>query len=222
MEEASRRLVVLGDSIGAAQGVTPGAGFVALLASRLAEHGASVQNWSRGGLTAVSVAARELPRIAHRLREASADGADLAVVVELGGNDRLFGVPAPEIENALLAIVAAAREAAPRARLLVLEIIPDGIERDCARRAGARLVPCPAHVAATMRKPLRRGAVPPMSPLFMQPDRIHPNDEAQPLIAAEIFDALRDEWELPGGREPEMESAEDPERRGAWCQCVVA
>ena len=88
--------------------------------------------------------------------------------------------------------------------------------------AGARLVPCPAHVAATMRKPLRRGAVPPMSQLFMQPDRIHPNDEAQPLIAAEIFDALRDEWELPGGREPEMESAEDPERRGAWCQCVVA
>ena len=58
-------------------------------------------------------------------------------------------MPAPEIENALLAIVAAVREAAPRARLLVLEIIPDGIERDCARRAGARLVPCPAHVVCS-------------------------------------------------------------------------
>ena len=224
-----RRLVVLGDSIGAAQGVAPGAGFVALLSARLAPHGCAVRNWSRGGLTAAAAAAREpLARVSRRLREeaaAAASGAELAVLVELGGNDRLFGVPSREIESALEAIVGACRDAAPAALVLVLEVIPDGIERDAARRAGARLVPCPARVAATMRKPLRRGAVPPMSPLFMQPDRIHPNDAAQPLIADEVLDALRAEWGLPGGREPAPESASaddpDPERRGVWCQCVV-
>ena len=74
MEEASRRLVVLGDSIGAAQGVTPGAGFVALLASRLAEHGASVQNWSRGGLTAAATRRAASPRAARRCAVARSRG----------------------------------------------------------------------------------------------------------------------------------------------------
>ena len=84
-------LVVLGDSIGAMQGIDRGKGWVNMVAHTCAPQ-LEVVNWSQGGITAAAVAAN-LPHINTRLQQAK----PAFVVIELGANDRLFGMSSDAI-----------------------------------------------------------------------------------------------------------------------------
>merc|ERR1719330_558266 len=74
---------------------------------------------------------KQLPQLSKRLGALMGRG-QLVVVIELGGNDRLFGVPATQIEAALDKIVRSVQKIGASA--IIMEIIPDGIERDVAGR----------------------------------------------------------------------------------------
>mmetsp|Transcript_27971 Transcript_27971/g.65261 ORF Transcript_27971/g.65261 Transcript_27971/m.65261 type:complete len:213 (+) Transcript_27971:33-671(+) len=190
----ARLVVLIGDSIGAMYGIPQGAGFVDRAARYLAQHGVSLENWSTGGALAAGYVDM-LPQLTQRLKLKARSSAELLVVIELGGNDRLCGLPPEKIERALEQLVQAAKEVPARAMLM--EVIPDGIEQDVARRCGVSLVATPACLAGQMQKPLQRGVVPPLTARYQQPDGIHPNARAQRHIAASLLEALCTELRLP-------------------------
>jgi acyl-CoA thioesterase-1 len=113
----ARALVVFGDSLSAGYGIRVEDGWVALLERRLAAqgYGYRVVNASVSGETTAGGLAR-LPRVLDRHRPA-------IVVVELGANDGLRGLPLAELRHNLTALVTRARAAGVRV-LLVGTIMP--------------------------------------------------------------------------------------------------
>ncbi|MHA7817314.1 MAG: arylesterase [Pseudohaliea sp.] len=176
-----RRLLVLGDSISAAYGLSLEEGWVALAGAALAERGLPVEiiNASISGETSAG-GRRRLPALLE------AHDPD-AVVIELGGNDGLRGYPVDQLRRNLAAMAGAAQASGARVLLLPMEIPPNygpryaGAFRDSfirvAEETGATLGPFPLESVAT-------------DPALMQPDGIHPTAAAQPLIVETLLPAL--------------------------------
>ncbi|MET0520222.1 MAG: GDSL-type esterase/lipase family protein, partial [Burkholderiaceae bacterium] len=84
---SAKRLVVLGDSLSAEYGLARGSGWVALLDQRLAaeKRGYTVVNASISGDTTAGGRSR-LPRLLEQHRPTH-------LIIELGGNDALRGLP---------------------------------------------------------------------------------------------------------------------------------
>ncbi|HXJ08475.1 MAG TPA: GDSL-type esterase/lipase family protein, partial [Burkholderiales bacterium] len=110
------------------------------------------------------------------------------VVLELGGNDGLRGLPIAEMRKNLAAMVERSRKAGARV-LLVGVYIPPNYGPDytkeffdsfgeLAKRHHTALVPYIMQDFA-------------LKPEFFQPDRIHPTVEAQPLMMEQVWKALR-------------------------------
>jgi len=110
------RILVLGDSLSAGYGIRPEEGWVALLARRLEAEGYGYQviNASVSGETTAGGLAR-LPR-------ALAAHGPAIVIVELGANDGLRGLPVAEMERNLAAIVAGIQAAHARAVVVGMQI----------------------------------------------------------------------------------------------------
>ncbi len=179
--DSGRKLLVLGDSISAAYGLSLEEGWVALAEDALAARGLPVTaiNASISGETSAG-GRRRLPA----LLEAHAPD---AVVIELGGNDALRGYPIAQLRENLTAMAEAALNSGAEVLLLPMEIPPNygpryrGAFRDSFRviaaATGADLGPFPLEAVAT-------------NPALMQPDGIHPTAEAQPLIVETLLPAL--------------------------------
>ena len=107
-----RTLVVLGDSLSAGYGIRVEEGWVALLARRLADqgYGYRVVNASVSGETTAGGLAR-LPHVLSLHHPA-------VVVIELGANDGLRGLPVAELRRNLAALAAGARTAGARVLLV--------------------------------------------------------------------------------------------------------
>lgn len=141
---ADRRVVFLGDSLTAGLGLPADEAFPALIAERLAARG---QGWT---VVNAGVSGDTSAGGLRRLDWSIGDGAAV-LVVALGGNDALRGLPAAELEKNLDAIVSAAVARGVRVLLAGMEAPPNnGPEytarfRDVypavARRHGAALVP---------------------------------------------------------------------------------
>lgn len=179
---AARTLLVLGDSLSAEYGLARGAGWVALLEQRLAERhpGWTVVNASISGET-TSGGATRIAGLLDRHRPA-------AVVVELGGNDALRGLDLNATRGNLDRIVGASREAGAEVLLLGMQVPPNygkaytdafaQVFQDVAKVHQAPLVPF-----------FLDGVAEDMS--LFQPDRIHPNAQAQPRMLENVWPALR-------------------------------
>ncbi|HBO12335.1 MAG TPA: arylesterase [Halieaceae bacterium] len=176
-----RRLLVLGDSISAAYGLSLEEGWVALAGAALAGRGLAVDvvNASISGETSAG-GRRRLPAL---LETHDPD----AVVIELGGNDGLRGYPVAQLRENLAAMAEAAQASGARVLLLPMEIPPNygprytGAFRDSfprvAEETGASLGPFPLEAVAT-------------DPALMQADGIHPTAAAQPRIVETLLPAL--------------------------------
>ena len=181
----SATILVLGDSLSAEYGLVRGSGWVSLLERRLAEEriAARVVNASVSGETTSGGRARVATLLAQHN--------PTHVVVELGGNDALRGLPLPDTEANLLHIVRAAQKAG--AQVLVVGIqVPPNYGGDYTRRFGAifERVAKTANVAVVPFF-LRGVADVPDAARWFQPDRIHPRAEAQPLMLDNVWPALR-------------------------------
>ncbi|MGE0384436.1 MAG: arylesterase [Gammaproteobacteria bacterium] len=112
-------LLVLGDSLSAAYGIKPEQGWVALLAKRIAQRGFTyrVVNASISGETTRGALAR-LPALMSRHRPA-------LVVLELGANDGLRGLPIGEFRRNLRALVDLARGGGARVVILPVRLPPN-------------------------------------------------------------------------------------------------
>jgi len=177
----AKTVLVLGDSISAAYGIQREAGWVALLAARLAAErpGDVVVNASISGETTEGALAR--------LPAALAKHAPDIVVLELGGNDALRGYPVDRIEANIEAMTALVANAGARVVLVGMQIPPNygpryanafkALYEDVARREQLAFVPFPMLDFAA-------------DPDMMQADGIHPTAAAQGKILEHVLAVL--------------------------------
>jgi acyl-CoA thioesterase-1 len=182
---ASRTLLVVGDSLSAEYGIARGSGWVALLEQRLAQQKLPVRvvNASISGDTTSGGRSR-LPALLQQHRPQ-------VVVVALGGNDALRGLPLDMTEANLTAMARAARAAG--AKVLIAGIaVPPNYGRKYSEDF-ARLFGTVARVEGTALVPFLLAGVAdaPNADALFQPDRIHPTAAAHPQMLDNVWPVLR-------------------------------
>jgi acyl-CoA thioesterase I len=178
---AQRTVLVFGDSLSAAYGLSPQQGWVHLLGERIARAQLpwKVVNASVSGET-TSGGLRRLPEDLKRHRPAT-------VVIELGANDALRGQPVAAIRENLERMIRLVRNAGAEPVLVGIMIPPNyGIDYAnefqqlygaLAKKHGVALVPF-----------LLAGVVEKRD--YFQPDQLHPTAAAQPVILDNVWPTL--------------------------------
>jgi len=186
---AQRTIVVLGDSLSAGYGIKIQQGWVNLLAQQLASegYGYRVVNASVSGETTQGGLAR-LPHALETHKPA-------VVVVELGGNDGLRGLPLAASQENLGRIIELSRAAKARV-LLVGMIIPPNY----GPRYGQEFRDMFAALAARYQiafLPFLLDKVA-LRPEWMQADGIHANPAGQPQMLENVWPKLKPLLVAPG------------------------
>jgi acyl-CoA thioesterase-1 len=179
--EPARAVLVVGDSLSAEYGIARGAGWVPLLAARLAQQYPNYRavNASISGDTTSGGLAR-LPALLKRHVPA-------IVILELGANDALRGLPLTLTGNNLRAMAKMAREAGARVLLLGMQIPPNYGPDYTQEFAG--LFPAAANSEQAALAPFLLEGIAGDRGMF-QADGIHPNEAAQPLLLENVWRAL--------------------------------
>lgn len=175
-------LLILGDSLSAAYGISPSKGWVALLEERLKQQGydytiinSSISGDTTGnGLTRLQtfLQGQQHPEI---------------IIIELGSNDGLRGLSIPEIKKNLTDMVVLAKQFHSKVLLLGFLMPPnygtvyrdqfEKIYQDIALEQGVPLVPFfLANVA--------------LDPNLTLNDNLHPNEKAQPILLDNVWKYL--------------------------------
>jgi acyl-CoA thioesterase-1 len=178
-------LLVVGDSLSAEYGLARGSGWVALLEQRLAREKLAwrVVNASISGDTTSGGRSR-LPALLKQ-------HAPKVVVIELGGNDALRGLPLSMTQANLTEMTRAAKAAGARVLIAGMAVPPNygraygeqflALFGQVAKAEGAALVPF-----------LLAGVADgPRADALFQPDRIHPTAEAHPIMLGNVWPTLR-------------------------------
>jgi acyl-CoA thioesterase-1 len=177
---AARTLLVFGDSLCAAYGISPDEGWVHLLGERAARiDDWHVVNASASGETTAG-GLRRLPADLERHKPAM-------VVIALGANDALRGQPIAGIRDNLEKMIRLARQARAEPVLVGLMIPPNyGIDY------AAQFRELYASVAARNHVPfvpfLLAGIA--ENPDLFQADQLHPTAQAQPIILDNVWKTL--------------------------------
>ncbi|MEZ5543967.1 MAG: arylesterase [Lysobacteraceae bacterium] len=178
---APRTVLVFGDSLSAAYNLSVEQGWVALLGKKLEAEkpGWRVVNASVSGETTAGGKAR--------IARAIAEHSPAVVVLELGANDALRGLPLDQAQANLQAIIDAARAANARVLLVGVEMPPNyGPDYADAFRA----------MFAALAKQNETALLPfLLEPIatdlsWFQPDTIHPTAAAQPKVMEHVWPAL--------------------------------
>jgi acyl-CoA thioesterase-1 len=181
-EAASRSsIVIVGDSLSAAYGMEISESWPSLLQRRLEENGHAYRvfnssiagDTTQGGLT-------RLPRLLERHRPA-------IVILELGGNDGLRGLPVEVTRGNLASMIGQSRAAGAKVILAEMRIPPNygqtytekfnGTYQELAAEEGVVLLPFLLQDIA-------------LEPGLMQDDGIHPTAAAQPIILDQVWAVL--------------------------------
>ncbi len=181
----AKKILVLGDSISAEYGLPRGSGWVALLEQRL-----QAEKWPFTVVNA-SVSGDTTAGGRSRLPALLAQHHPAVVVIELGGNDALRGLPLASTHQNLQAMTQAAQAAGAKVLLAGMQV-PPNYGRDYGQQF-ATLFSSVAQAQQTALVPfLLQGIADGPDPLALfQADRIHPNAAAQPRILNNLWPALR-------------------------------
>ncbi len=177
---AAGTLLVFGDSLSAGYGIRQEAAWPSLLQKRLAEKRVdySVVNASISGETTVGGRSR--------IAEAIGRQRPSIVIIALGANDGLRGLPVPAMKENLTAMIRAARTAKARVVLVGMRLPPNyGPYADEFHNAYAEL----ARSEKVALVPFLLDGIADQPRLF-QSDTIHPTAEAQPKLLDNVWVAL--------------------------------
>ena len=184
-ETPSDTILIVGDSLSAEYGLRRGTGWVPLLEKKLAAEKipAKVVNASISGDTTSGGRSR----IAALLNTHKPS----VVVIELGGNDALRGLPLDMTEANLTAMTQGAKKAGAKVLLLGMQVPPNYGSAYGANFSGLFSKVAKAEKVALMPFFLKGVAdVPDISGQF-QADRIHHNEQAQPKMLANVWPELK-------------------------------
>jgi acyl-CoA thioesterase I len=181
----TQRVLVLGDSLSAEYGLARGTGWVALLQKQLAKEkpGVEVINASISGDTTSGGRSR-LPALLKNHQPSH-------VIIELGGNDALRGLPMAMTQGNLLDMAQKAKSAGAQVMLLGMQM-PPNYGPDMARQFEAAYAQVAKSQKAALVPFFLRGVGDDSEPLkWFQSDRIHPNEAAQPRLLANVWPTLK-------------------------------
>ena len=179
---AAPKILVFGDSLSAGYGIDPRVGWVALLANKLASQGYEYQvvNASVSGETTAGGRAR-LNHVLQLHHPA-------VLILELGANDGLRGLPVSQMRDNLQTMIEAASQAGAGVLLVGMQIPPNyGVEyaasfRDTfeqlSRQQKLRFAPF-----------LLEGVA--LDAALVQVDGLHPTAAAQPRLLENVWQALQ-------------------------------
>lgn len=178
-------ILVLGDSLSAEYGLKRGSGWVALLEHKLAAEKlpARVINASISGDTTSGGRSR--------LGALLAEHRPSHVIIELGANDALRGLPLEMTRDNLNQMTRAAQKTGAKVLLLGMQMPPNYGKDYSARFAALYASVAKANQAALLPFLLKGVADVPDSLRWFQADRIHPKEEAHPQLLANIWPELQ-------------------------------
>ena len=179
---SARTILVFGDSLSAAYGIRPEQGWVPLLAQRLHAqgYGYEVVNASVSGETSSG----GLERLPRALRLHSPE----IVILELGANDGLRGLPVSALHENLAHMVQLSQAAGARVLLVGIRIPPN---------YGPRYTEEFARVYPELSQQYHLPLVPfllekvALNPALMQDDGMHPNAAGEPPILDTLWPYLK-------------------------------
>ena len=182
---APKTIVILGDSLSAEYGLARGTGWVALLEKQLKAEkiDAAVVNASISGDTTSGGRSR-LPAVLAQHKPTH-------VIIELGGNDALRGLPLKMTEENLKAMTQAAQKSGAKVLLVGMQVPPNYGADYSARFAGTFATVAKAEKAALVPFLLKGVADRPNATELFQADRIHPTAQAQPAMLANVWPELK-------------------------------
>lgn len=181
----SRKILVVGDSLSAEYGLKRGTGWVALLEQRLKQNGVGfgVVNASISGDTTLGGRSR-LPALLDEYQPR-------ILIIELGGNDALRGLPLKTSQDNLNAMVRSGLEKGAKVLVLGMQMPPNygpdyakqmtKMYNDVAQSNRVTLVPFFLKGVADI----------PDAALLFQADRIHPTEAAHPTMLNNVWPALK-------------------------------
>jgi acyl-CoA thioesterase I len=178
---SDRTILVFGDSLSAAYGIRPEQGWVALLTQRLQAqgYGYEVVNASVSGETSVG-ALQRLPR-ALQIHQPG------MVILEIGANDGLRGLPVAAAKENLTKMVQLTQASGARVLLVGIRIPPN---------YGPRYTTEFADMYPEIAKQFHLPLVPfllekvALDPSLMQEDGMHPNARGEPLVLDTLWQGL--------------------------------
>jgi acyl-CoA thioesterase-1 len=176
-------VLVVGDSLSAEYGLARGSGWVALLQQRLAQRKIEVVNASVSGDTTAGGRTR-LPALL-------AEHQPGVVIIELGGNDALRGLPLDMTRANLAAMVRAARASGAKVLLVGMQVPPNYGQKYTQDFAASFAAVAQAEGAALVPFFLKGVADNPDPARYFQADRIHPNAAAQPKMLDNVWPLLQ-------------------------------
>ena len=180
-----QRILVLGDSLSAEYGLPRGTGWVALLQKQLATEKPHVE------VVNASISGETTSGGRSRLAALLQKHQPTHVVIELGGNDALRGLPVKMTQDNLQTMTRLAQAAKAQVLLLGMQM-PPNYGPDMAKQFEAVYT----QVAKTQKVALvpffLKGIGDDPEPLkWFQADRIHPNEAAQARMLANVWPTLK-------------------------------
>ena len=174
-------LLVTGDSLSAEYGIARGTGWVALLSNRLKQEGSSweIMNASISGET-TSGGLTRLPKLLAQKKPK-------LVIIELGANDALRGLPLAETEKNIRTMVELSKKSGADVLLIGMRIPPNYGQEYTQQFAGLFVRIAKSQQVALL--PFFLEGVAQRNELF-QADRIHPNEAAQTIMFQNVWTAL--------------------------------
>ena len=175
---APKTVLVLGDSLSAEYGLSRGSGWVALLEQKIKQEklDAKIVNASISGETTSGGRAR-MPALLTQHRPD-------VVIIELGANDGLRGLPVAAAEANLRAMIEQAHK--NRARVLLVGMrMPPNYGRSYTENFFSMYKKVATQYKATLVPFMLEGVAD--QPAMFQADRLHPTATAHPIILANIW-----------------------------------
>jgi acyl-CoA thioesterase-1 len=177
-----RTLLVFGDSLSAAYGLQAEQGWVAQLQRRLQSQGYGYR------VVNASVSGETTSGGRNRIQRALTQHKPRLVLLELGANDGLRGLPVKETRDNLAFMMDAIRRSGAKVLLLGIRIPPN---------YGPQYTQAFGDIYAGLAKEKKAPLLPfllegiALDERFMQPDGLHPNAQGQPLVLANVWPALK-------------------------------
>jgi acyl-CoA thioesterase I len=177
-----RTLLVFGDSLSAAYGLRPEQGWVALLEKRLQTQGYGYR------VVNASVSGETTSGGRQRLERTLATHKPAIVVLELGANDGLRGLPVKDAKANLAAMITTIRNSKAKLLLVGIMIPPNYGQQYAASVAAMYPALATEHKLPLLPFLLDKVA---LEARLMQQDGLHPNAQGQPLVLDSVWAALK-------------------------------
>lgn len=179
--DSQKTILILGDSLSAGYGIPHGKNWTDLLEKKLAQENPNVHlvNASISGDTT----ANGLNRLSSVLKQYSVD----IIIIELGGNDGLRGLPINHIRKNLEALIKTSLGSGAQVAIMEINIPPNYGKKYT--QALKQLYPELANQYSITLLPFFIRDIA-LQPELMQSDGIHPNEQAQALIMEQMWPAI--------------------------------